>query len=95
MKARTEMFWMWHWWQCLASTVTIEDAEDMECKSQWNFTCSRRPQRKFMDEVVYPVLNGFMEGPGSRTCDRVGATTIEDCQNCRGTGGCTYGKETK
>ena len=35
----------------------------------------------------------ILEGPGSITCDRTGAKSIEDCKECWGTGSCTYGKE--
>lgn len=33
-----------------------------------------------------------IEGPGSITCDRAGAVTLDDCKNCYGTGSCAYGK---
>ena len=36
-----------------------------------------------------------LHGPGSLTCDRVGAVTIEDCKICHGTGTCSYGKQAK
>ena len=32
-------------------------------------------------------------GPGSLTCDKAGASGIEDCKDCYGTGSCNYGKE--
>ncbi len=37
--------------------------------------------------VMYP-----QGGPGSTTCDKAGATSIADCKDCWGTGGCRHGK---